>query len=97
MAKCDGPNCGAEIIWALSEKGKRTPVDAAPTEEGNTLLIHRAVGEPPTAHIVRKDERAQMETERRYRVEHLGHPDEPLRLYVPHWSTCPDAKKFKRR
>lgn len=32
-------SCGAEIIWALTDSGKRMPVDAEPVEGGNLRLI----------------------------------------------------------
>lgn len=35
-ARCRG--CGAEIIWALTEKGKRMPLDAAPSGDGDYVL-----------------------------------------------------------
>lgn len=35
-AECS--SCGAHIIWALTEKGKRMPVDAVPTRNGNIVL-----------------------------------------------------------
>lgn len=27
---CTGPNCGAEIIWAKTAKGKKVPLNAKP-------------------------------------------------------------------
>jgi hypothetical protein len=31
-------SCGAAIIWAVTETGKRMPVDAIPSDAGNILL-----------------------------------------------------------
>lgn len=36
MARCN--SCGAKIIWAVTPKGARIPVDAIPTEDGNLVL-----------------------------------------------------------
>lgn len=37
-------SCGAEIIWALTEKGKRMPVDPEPVPHGNLFLRKRENG-----------------------------------------------------
>ena len=34
-------SCGASIHWALTESGKRMPVDAEPCPEGNIRLVRR--------------------------------------------------------
>lgn len=47
MAKCF--SCGAEIVWALTEKGKRMPVDAEPVADGNLELDVRT--DPPLAIV----------------------------------------------
>jgi hypothetical protein len=36
VSKCR--SCDAEIIWAVTSKGKRMPVDAEPSESGNVEL-----------------------------------------------------------
>lgn len=35
-------SCGAAIIWAKTCGGKRMPVDAAPSADGNLVLIESA-------------------------------------------------------
>lgn len=48
MSTCN--TCGAQIIWARTETGKRMPIDAKPTIEGSLTL---STGELlPTAHNV---------------------------------------------
>jgi len=37
VAQCK--SCGARIIWTLTMKGKRMPVDADPVENGNIALV----------------------------------------------------------
>lgn len=32
-------SCGAAILWALTDNGKRMPVNAEPVENGNLLLV----------------------------------------------------------
>lgn len=46
-------SCEAEIIWTVTEKGKRMPVDRAPRADGNVKLEHRP-GRPPLARVVGK-------------------------------------------
>lgn len=31
-------SCGVEVVWVVTEAGKKMPVDAKPTEKGNLLL-----------------------------------------------------------
>lgn len=45
-AKCR--SCGAAIIWAVTGNGKKMPVDAKPTTDGNLVLE----GTEPTAVYV---------------------------------------------
>ena len=33
-------SCNAPIVWAITEKGRRMPVDAKPSAAGNLLLDH---------------------------------------------------------
>ena len=37
-------SCGAKILWALTEKGARIPVDPDPRLDGNLLLYRRPDG-----------------------------------------------------
>lgn len=46
-------SCGAAVIWAETEKGKRIPVDPTPVEGGNIRFIVR-YHLPPVAVIVPK-------------------------------------------
>jgi len=45
VATCKGPHCGAEIVWCRTQKGKRVPLDAEPTKDGD-WLIEGPEGEP---------------------------------------------------
>lgn len=58
-------SCAANIIWVISEKGKRTPLDVDPTNEGirfklfahpdlegEALMVHTKVGPGFSSHFV---------------------------------------------
>lgn len=48
-------SCGARVIWARIEpSGKRHPVDADPTEDGNVALTRR--GDVVIARVLKKGE-----------------------------------------
>ena len=90
MAVCK--SCGAAVEWATTEKGKRMPVDAEPVEGGNILLSHRKVGQPPVALYQSAEQIAKLA------AEHERSPQEgPLRLYVSHFSTCPQAPGWRKK
>jgi hypothetical protein len=76
-------SCKASVIWAVSEKGKRIPMDADPVADGNFILEYSAVGEPPVA----RPRNATIGT-----VEFrdgLG--------FKSHFATCPDAGEWRKR
>lgn len=76
-------SCGAPVIWAVTHKGKRMPVDADPVENGNIKL--RYVGEIIIAAYPGK--------------EHPGLFDDPSfaeKCYVSHFATCEQAKNWRR-
>jgi hypothetical protein len=77
-------SCHQSITWAVTQKGKRMPLDPEPTAAGNIVLTH---ADPPVAipqsKISVEQLRAQCE-----RDPQGG----PLRLYTSHWTTC-DADK----
>lgn len=81
-------SCSAAIEWAVTEKGKRMPVDAEPVEGGTILLQHFHVGEPPVAHVTTADERDELAVQARNRGD-------TLRLFVSHFATCPNADQHR--
>lgn len=83
-------SCDAPIAWAITETGKRMPVDAEPVVGGSILLRHRVVGEPPEAHVTSSEERAVLAKQSESRGE-------TLRLFVSHFSTCPNAGAHRKR
>ena len=79
-ATCRGRTCTAQIVWAVTEKGKPIPVDVDEHDDGNVELIPnpdpamspKAIvhGTPPLLAIGT--------------------------FHMPHHATCPDAKDFRR-
>jgi len=68
-------------VWAETTTGKRMPVDAEPSVNGNVELIEDAGG--TTALVLRNDE---VEAARR----------RGAMLYLSHFATCPNAKRHRR-
>jgi hypothetical protein len=78
---CGSRQCGAPIIWARTEHGARTPVDATPSPDGRWLLTQvDGIPEPVTRYVKAGD-----------RDELAG------RLHVAHWANCPDRNTFRTR
>jgi hypothetical protein len=85
-------SCKAPVIWAMTENGKRMPVDAEPVESGTILLSHRRLGQPPVAIYQRSMDIEEL------RVQHERSPQEgPLRLFTSHFAHCPNADKHRRK
>lgn len=50
-------SCKADIVWAQTENGDLTPIDAAPAVNGNIeLQLPNDPRDPPVAHVLRKGE-----------------------------------------
>ena len=69
-------SCGAAIMWAITDKGRRIPLDVKPVENGNIALVDRGVLLYPLAQYVK--------------------PNTSVLRHVSHFSTCKDAKKWRR-
>lgn len=74
-------SCGAEIVWAVTTKGNRMPVDAQPSSDGNILLERR----PDGALIAVVSEPGGLE------LPGLAAP-----RYKSHFATCPNASEHRR-
>lgn len=83
-------SCQAPIEWAVTETGKRMPVDHEPVVGATILLRHTKVGEPPLAHVTTKDERAELERQ-------AANRDDELRLFVSHFSSCPNSAFHRKK
>ena len=73
-------SCAAPIIWTVTHKGNRMPVDAEPVEGGNVVL--RRDGEALIAEYPGKEHPSLFE-------------DDGVR-YVSHFSTCPEGKEWRK-
>ncbi len=76
-------SCGAKIIWTLTAKGTRMPVDAEPVKNGN--LVIEKIDEPFRAH-----ERGEVNNYRS-RAVMVGEGDR-----VSHFATCVNADAHRK-
>jgi hypothetical protein len=77
-------SCGARVQWAMTERGKRMPVDYEPSPAGNILLQYR-MNQPPLAVYLGADA-----------IEHLDGLQRH-RLFTSHFATCPQAKRWRKK
>lgn len=79
-------SCNAEIVWAITEKGKHMPVDKDPSRKGNIMLVWRTNDEKPLAIYLNE---AQIDA---FKGSLQAH-----RMHLSHFSTCKDADKWRKR
>ena len=51
VATCNGPNCGAEILWCKGSKGGNVPLDAEPTPDGDWVIEGEDEPQPRAVHL----------------------------------------------
>lgn len=73
----DCRSCGAPVIWTVTERGKRMPVDADPDPQGN-IRLEQSTGDAPLTAVYTREWTAGAE------------------LYVSHFATCDQPKKWRR-
>lgn len=88
MTNCK--SCGAEILWADTENGKRMPVDVEPVAGGTIVLRHTEVGLAPVAMVTSAEERELL-------AQQAASRGEELRLFVSHFATCEHADLHRSR
>lgn len=74
-------SCGARVIWARTEAGKKMPVDATPVRHGNIVLAvekHDAENDPLAITF----------------SEPL---DDGNDRFVSHFATCPNAPEWRSK
>lgn len=74
-------SCKAPVRWAMTDAGKRMPLDAEPNPKGEWRLAAAPAGELPRAVHVPESRRDALERE----------------LMIPHWATCPYADRHRRK
>lgn len=78
-------DCPAQIVWTVTNNGRRMPVDLLPVLGGNVVLT-TGTDTTPESRVLSRDE-----TERR--------AGNGTRAFVSHFATCPNAparRKAKR-
>lgn len=78
-------SCGAAIIWSETEKGKRMPVDAKPSPTGNFEL--RTDGPFTRPNGTRIEAGVPLA---------VFDPDAHEKRYDSHFTTCVDAKRWRK-
>lgn len=79
MAVCS--SCGAPIIWARTEKGRRMPLDPGAREDGNVARLGAQVGGDLLVEVLP--------------AGHTATSGDPLR-FVTHFVTCPHADQWRK-
>lgn len=68
-------------MWALTEAGRRMPVNVEPDPAGNVVFTDRTVS-PPHVRVLTKDELA-------------GGVPRVTQLHMAHFATCPNVKEHR--
>lgn len=77
-------SCHAPIRWAVTQKGRRMPLDPEPTPDGNLVLA-------PAVEARRAPTVVAL-------TAHNDPPLDPnTPRYTSHFATCPDAPRHRRR
>ena len=79
-------SCKAQVQWAVTEKGRRMPIDFVPVANGNIFLRSLGAGRPPLAVYKTADEIAELKA---------ANPQ--VRLFTSHFVTCPDAQAWRKK
>lgn len=75
-------SCGAAIFWAVSVNGSRMPINAEPVVDGNVLV---------------SVSRSNPENKKCIVLAHAAVKPKDRRLFTSHFSTCPNARKHRRK
>lgn len=81
-------SCHAQIIWVVTEAGRKMPLDPEPTEAGKVIIRMGPHHEQAVAHVETAEET----------VARLKAAIPAARTaYIPHHASCPDAAKWRDR
>jgi len=83
-------SCGAPIEWAITPDGKRIPIDVQAVEDGNILLSHKSLEEPPVAFVQSKSNIEILRSQAKL-------SGQPHVLFKSHFATCPNAAKHRKK
>lgn len=85
MSSGECGSCKAAVLWALTPKGERTPIDPAVNmDKGNTLVLAPKNLHAYLAVVLSGKMLAQAKS--------AG-----VDLRVNHWATCPDRQEWRER
>ncbi len=73
-------SCEAPVFWAVTDGGKRMPVDLQPEDDGNLVIV--GMGPDDAARVTVVEPSAPM----------LGDPPR----YRSHFATCPNADHHRK-
>jgi hypothetical protein len=82
MASCR--SCPASVVWFVTTRDKRMPLDPTPTPDGNVRLITTTGDNQRRAQVLGGVELDQARAE-------------GIALYTAHFATCPSAEAHRRR
>ena len=78
-------SCGAAIVWAITERCKRIPLDAEPNAVKGNMVIER--------ETIIVNGHAQEQWRARQVAPLL---DAAQTRYMPHHATCPQGREWRR-
>lgn len=77
-------SCGAPVTWATNDSsGKPAPIDTAPVENGNVVMLGVNGRGEHTYHVLTKADRAEGTHDFRQK-------------FTSHFATCPESKQHRR-
>lgn len=76
-------SCGAPLLWTITVKGKRHPVDRDPHPEGTIKVVAGVSGAAPKSYVMAGLDLATMRAD-------------GVALHRSHFATCPQAAQHRR-
>lgn len=86
-------SCQREIVWAVTEHGRRIPLDPVARPDGNVELLR--MSGVLVARVLTPEREAEIEET--LLGAHRDGTTPALNLHVSHFATCPAADTFRRR
>jgi hypothetical protein len=73
-------SCEAPVIWSITEKGKRMPLNAEPSPSGRFRIVGTEINGTVHVHYVKNSELEANTSS----------------LYDSHFASCPESRDWKR-